>query len=99
MGADVASGALLGKAELVTTDIAGFLRHIEACNNAVLPGARLPLLIGAARVGFVTPEVAAALRRASGADAEAAALVLRDPRPARSHRPRVGRAGSDALAQ
>ncbi|MBV9785598.1 MAG: NUDIX domain-containing protein [Acidisphaera sp.] len=38
------------------------MRHIEACRNVQLPGRRLTLRIGAAPVGWVTPEVAAGLR-------------------------------------
>lgn len=34
------------------------LRHIALCNNAVLPGARLPFRIGAATVGWVLPPLA-----------------------------------------
>jgi 8-oxo-dGTP pyrophosphatase MutT (NUDIX family) len=34
------------------------LRHIEACNNAILPGRRLPFRIGAAQVGWVLPDFA-----------------------------------------
>ncbi len=34
------------------------LRHIRACNNAVLPGQRLPLLVAGERVGWVMPAVA-----------------------------------------
>ena len=37
------------------------LRHIAACRNAKLPGQRLPLQLGAAQVGWVMPEIAAAL--------------------------------------
>src|SRR5579875_2167687 len=37
------------------------LRHIDACDNARLPGRRLPFRIGAAQVGWVLPEFAAAL--------------------------------------
>jgi 8-oxo-dGTP pyrophosphatase MutT (NUDIX family) len=39
----------------------GFARHIQVCHNANLPGTFLPLLIGAAQVGWVQPDVAAAL--------------------------------------
>src|ERR1044072_5840033 len=39
----------------------GFLRHIQACNNAVLPGDRLPFRISAAQVGWLKPEFAARL--------------------------------------
>jgi 8-oxo-dGTP pyrophosphatase MutT (NUDIX family) len=37
------------------------MRHIAACRNAVLPGRRMPLRLGAAQVGWVLPEIAAAL--------------------------------------
>lgn len=37
------------------------MRHIAACRNAELPGRRMPLRLGAARVGWVLPEAAAAL--------------------------------------
>jgi 8-oxo-dGTP pyrophosphatase MutT (NUDIX family) len=33
----------------------GFLRHWLACNNAVLPGDHVPVLIGADQVGWITP--------------------------------------------
>jgi 8-oxo-dGTP pyrophosphatase MutT (NUDIX family) len=39
----------------------GFLRHVRACNNAHLPGSRLPFYIGADRVGWVKPDFAAKL--------------------------------------
>ena len=39
----------------------GFLRHVEACNNALLPGERLPFRIGAAQVGWLKPDFAARL--------------------------------------
>jgi len=54
-----------------TMDI-GFLRHIQACNNAVLPGDRLLFRIGAAQVGWLKPDFAARLTAfpeiTSGAD-------------------------------
>ena len=37
------------------TEANGFLRHLRSCNNAVLPGERLPFLIGDAPVGWVRP--------------------------------------------
>jgi len=40
---------------------AGYQRHIRACNNAVLPGERLPFRIGTASVGWVKPDFAARL--------------------------------------
>ncbi len=39
----------------------GFLRHVRACNNAVLPGGRLPFRMGAAQIGWVKPDFAARL--------------------------------------
>jgi len=39
------------------------LRHIEACRNAVLPGDREKLCIGAAQVGWVKPDLAEVLGR------------------------------------
>lgn len=40
----------------------GFLRHIEACRNAIMPGDRVGFWLGEAQVGWVGPEAAAALR-------------------------------------
>lgn len=36
-------------------------RHFDACNNAILPGARIAFAIGTAQVGWVQPAVAQAL--------------------------------------
>ncbi len=55
------------------------LRHVCACNNAVLPGGRAPLRLGGALVGWVRPEVAALLEPL-GALREADGLVLPDAR-------------------
>ena len=35
------------------------LRHIRACNNAVLPGGRLPVFVSEQQVGWVSPALAA----------------------------------------
>lgn len=43
------------------------MRHIDACNNAILPGARLPVRVVGETVGWVLPDVA---RQAGGAGAE-----------------------------
>ncbi|MBV8456861.1 MAG: DUF4743 domain-containing protein, partial [Acetobacteraceae bacterium] len=43
-------------------DIDGFLRHIHACNNAVLPGWRIPFQLAGHQVGWVLPELAEILR-------------------------------------
>ena len=37
------------------------MRHVRACNNAVLPGGRHSLRLGAARVGWIRPEIASRL--------------------------------------
>jgi len=42
------------------------LRHLQACNNTALPGGRLPLWLGVARIGWVTPAVAGLLLRLGG---------------------------------
>jgi hypothetical protein len=39
----------------------GFQRHVRACNNAELPGTRLPFLIGEQPVGWVPVRIASAL--------------------------------------
>ena len=40
-----------------------FLRHVEACNNARLPGERLRFLLGDRQVGWVAPRLAPELER------------------------------------
>ena len=51
------------------------LRHIAACNNAVLPGGRLPFRLDGAQVGWVQPGLAEALRPHGAAlDADGANL-------------------------
>jgi 8-oxo-dGTP pyrophosphatase MutT (NUDIX family) len=56
----------------------GLARHIRACNNADLPGRRLPLLIGEARVGFVTPELTAAMAGFSAVRQQGGTVMLDD---------------------
>ena len=51
------------------------LRHIRACNNAVLPGGRLPLRLGPDVVGWVRPGLASVLRRLDAVVGEAALVV------------------------
>ena len=41
--------------------LSGFLRHIRDCQNARLPGERLPFRLGEAQVGWVRPALVAAL--------------------------------------
>lgn len=57
----------------------GLARHIRACNNADLPGRRLPLHLNGARVGFVLPELADALAGFSAVERTERAIVLNDP--------------------
>lgn len=45
-----------------TPDIEGFLRHIRACRNILLPGTRVPFRLGQAQVGWIGPKLADALR-------------------------------------
>jgi 8-oxo-dGTP pyrophosphatase MutT (NUDIX family) len=52
------------------------LRHIAECNNARLPGGRLPFRIGPAQVGWVLPALAAALTDFAGVRREEGAVVL-----------------------
>jgi len=79
----------------VTDD--ALLRHVRACNNAVLPGERQPLRLGEAQVGWVLPEVAALLEEFGAArDAQGVRLSGAGGLPALSvallarlgHRPR-----------
>ncbi len=59
--------------------IGGFLRHIRTCNNARLPGERLPFRLGATPVGWVRPGLAAALAGFPNVTADAAGVTLNDP--------------------
>jgi 8-oxo-dGTP pyrophosphatase MutT (NUDIX family) len=69
------------KASLVTdqscTD--GFLRHIRACQSAVLPSERLAFHIGADPVGWVRPALAAALAGFPEIEATATRITLTAP--------------------
>ncbi len=56
-----------------------FLRHVAACNNAILPGERLPFRIGTAQVGWVLPGLAARLAQFSTIRRDASGLTLTDP--------------------
>ena len=44
----------------------GFLHHLRSCNNAQLPGDRLPFRIGSVQVGWVKPTLAEALAEFPG---------------------------------
>jgi hypothetical protein len=69
------------KASLVTDQscIDGFLRHIRACQSAVLPGERLAFHIGADAVGWVRPALAAALAEFPEIEATATRITLTAP--------------------
>jgi 8-oxo-dGTP pyrophosphatase MutT (NUDIX family) len=60
------------------TETSGFVRHLRACNNAALPGDRLPFLIGGTPVGWVKPDFAAALAARREIVQDSGRLVLRD---------------------
>lgn len=55
----------------------GFMRHVQACNNAELPGTRLPFRIAGETVGWITPALRDALADfpAIGATPEAVTLT------------------------
>jgi 8-oxo-dGTP pyrophosphatase MutT (NUDIX family) len=61
------------------TETRRLLAHVRACNNAVLPGERLPFRLGAAQVGWVRPDLAAALAAFPTVTREADAVVLQEP--------------------
>ena len=54
-------GVLKGETVANKTRETGFLRHVQACNSARLPGDRVAFCIGTAQVGWVKPEFAARL--------------------------------------
>ena len=57
----------------------GFQRHVRACNNAELPGARLPFLVGGQTVGWVPPRIVSALVGMPGIQCSADLVTLTDP--------------------
>lgn len=59
-------------------ETSGFQRHLRSCNNAVLPGERLPFLLDAAPVGWVRPALAQALAAFPEVTVADGAVVLRD---------------------
>jgi 8-oxo-dGTP pyrophosphatase MutT (NUDIX family) len=56
---------------LQDTNHTGFERHVRACNNTELPGARVPFLVGGQPVGWVQDRIASAL--------EGMAVIRRTP--------------------
>jgi hypothetical protein len=82
MLAHVACGWAVGKATSLNemTNTTGFVRHVRVCNNVDLPGDRLRLLIGQAAVGWVAPNIAAALAGAPGLSQPGDGnIILTDP--------------------
>lgn len=63
----------------IERETSGFLRHIRACNNAVLPGERLPFLIGEAVVGWIRPALAEALAAFPEVTLHGRSVVLHEP--------------------
>jgi len=61
------------------SDIDGFFRHIRACHNAVLPGARVPFRLGGAQVGWVAAPMATALAGFSKIRVAGNGITLADP--------------------
>ncbi len=53
----------------VTTAADTLMRHVRACNNAVLPGGRRALRLGSTQVGWVHPSVASRLLALDAAEA------------------------------
>jgi 8-oxo-dGTP pyrophosphatase MutT (NUDIX family) len=75
------------------TVIEGFLRHIRACNNATLPGSRLPFRIGEAVVGWVKPDFAERLAAQPEIRAAADGVALADGSALQAVARRVSDAG------
>ncbi len=58
--------------------LTGYMRHVRACHNAVLPGERLAFHIGSSPVGWVGRKLADALAEFPGVRRGEAAIVLTD---------------------
>jgi 8-oxo-dGTP pyrophosphatase MutT (NUDIX family) len=72
-------------------ETAGFQRHVHACNNAALPGDRIPLLIDGQGIGWVPPRIVTAVSGMQGVECADTHVTLRDP----SGLPGVARALSE----
>jgi hypothetical protein len=57
----------------------GFQRHVRACNNASLPGARVPFLLGREAVGWVSVRIASALEEFLSVSRSGDGVKLSDP--------------------
>ncbi len=60
-------------------EVTGFMRHVRACNTAVLPGARLPFRLAGTQVGWVRPAIAEVLAPFAGIRLDANGVDLDDP--------------------
>jgi 8-oxo-dGTP pyrophosphatase MutT (NUDIX family) len=69
---------LKGEAMASEATTTGFLHHLRTCNNARLPGDRLPFRIGSAQVGWIKPALASALAIFPGISADATGISLTD---------------------
>ena len=57
----------------------GFERHVRACNNAGLPGARIPFLVGDQQVGWLSDKMASALEALPSVRRTPGRVILVDP--------------------
>ncbi|MFS3134832.1 NUDIX domain-containing protein [Gluconacetobacter sacchari] len=62
----------------MTSDAAPFIRHLDSCNTARLPGARAPFRLGDAPAGWIAPDLVPELER-RGLRRQSGTLVLDDP--------------------
>jgi 8-oxo-dGTP pyrophosphatase MutT (NUDIX family) len=83
---------LKGETMAADTLRTGFLHHLRACNNAILPGDRVPFRIGSAQVGWVKPSLAEDLAECPGIIADGAGITLSDG----ARLPAIARRLSDA---
>ena len=57
----------------------GFQHHVRACNNAVLPGERIPFRVGEQDVGWVPVRIADAMEGMPAVQCAADRVTLADP--------------------
>jgi hypothetical protein len=76
---------------LQDTNHNGFERHVRACNNTELPGARVPFLVGDQPVGWVQDRIASALEKMAVIRRTPDRVTLIDP----AALPGIGRALSE----
>ena len=71
-------GGAIERLDVVPLD-PGFMRHVRACNTAVLPGERLPFLLAGVPAGWVRREIASALADFPGIDTGSDGVNLSTP--------------------